>query len=128
MLRDDEEQGDEETDASDDSYDDSDSGSDSSDTDRRPVDHKKAKDFGRQQRAKGRTIQKSNDLDPMDPSSYSDIPRGKWSDGLGKNDDPKTGVDSTASGPLFQARPYPSPGAVLRMNSQKRPKDDTDSD
>lgn len=23
-----------------------------------------------------------NDLDPMDPASYSDIPRGKWSDGL----------------------------------------------
>lgn len=32
-------------------------------------------------------ISKRNDLDPMDPASYSNIPRGKWSDGLGKNDD-----------------------------------------
>jgi polyglutamine-binding protein 1 len=24
----------------------------------------------------------TNDLDPMDPSSYSDVPRGKWSAGL----------------------------------------------
>ena len=28
------------------------------------------------------------------------------------------GVDVTASGPLFQQRPYPSPGAILRMNKQ----------
>lgn len=35
-----------------------------------------------QQRAKGRSKLKENDLDPMDPASYSDIPRGKWSAGL----------------------------------------------
>jgi len=57
-------------------------------------------------------------LDPMDPASYSDIPRGKWSDGLPTQAaEAKTGVDSTASGVLFQMRPYPSPGAVLRANA-----------
>ena len=57
-------------------------------------------------------------LDPMDPAAYSDIPRGKWSDGLPTQAaEAKTGVDSTASGVLFQMRPYPSPGAVLRANA-----------
>jgi len=56
-------------------------------------------------------------LDPMDPASYSDIPRGSWSDGLGKDDD-QTGVDSTASGPLYQQRPLPPPGAVLRRQKK----------
>lgn len=57
-------------------------------------------------------------LDPMDPSAYSECPRGNWSSGLETERDAKTGVDSTASGPLFQQRPYPSPGAVLRMNKK----------
>lgn len=57
-------------------------------------------------------------VDPMDPSSYSDVPRGSWSSGLER--DVKTGVDSTASGPLFQQRPYPSPGDILRANAQKK--------
>lgn len=35
-----------------------------------------------QQRARGRVKRKENDLDPMDPAAYSDIPRGKWSAGL----------------------------------------------
>ncbi|CAH8431383.1 unnamed protein product [Schistosoma bovis] len=59
-------------------------------------------------------------LDPMDPASYGDIPRGTWSSGLeGVTGAPsaKTGVDSTASGPLFQQRPYPNPGDVLRANA-----------
>lgn len=43
------------------------------------------------------------------------IPRGSWSDGL--TVEAKSGVDTTASGPLFQMRPYPSPGAVLRATS-----------
>lgn len=42
--------------------------------------------------------------------------RGNWSAGLERSGEAKTGVDSTASGPLFQQRPYPSPGAVLRAN------------
>ncbi|KAK9299485.1 hypothetical protein QLX08_007503 [Tetragonisca angustula] len=59
---------------------------------------------------------KDKTLDPMDPASYSDIPRGKWSDGLARHNEAKTGADTTASGPLYQMRPYPSPGAVLRSN------------
>jgi polyglutamine-binding protein 1 len=56
----------------------------------------------------------SQALDPMDPSSYSDAPRGKWSSGL----EGVRAADSTATGPLFQSRPYPSPGAVLRANQK----------
>ncbi|KAL1452171.1 hypothetical protein WDU94_006473, partial [Cyamophila willieti] len=59
-----------------------------------------------------------NDLDPMDPAAYSDIPRGGWSDGL--QADTKSGVDSTASGALFQMRPYPSPGDIMRANKKKK--------
>ena len=81
-----------------------------------------------------------DDLDPMDPAAYSDTPRytdidsplittitititfiscrGKWSTGLEGRGEAKTGVDVTASGPLFQQRPYPSPGAILKMNKQ----------
>lgn len=61
---------------------------------------------------------KSEEVDPMDPSSYSDAPRGTWTTGLLKKGEAKTGVDTTANGPLFQMRPYPSPGAVLRQNQQ----------
>jgi len=35
---------------------------------------------------------------------------------LAKHNEAKTGADTTASGPLYQMRPYPSPGAVLRSN------------
>lgn len=61
----------------------------------------------------------SDKLDPMDPAAYSDIPRGKWSAGLNVEEG-KSGVDSTATGSLFQQRPYPSPGDVLRANQAKR--------
>ena len=44
--------------------------------------------------------------------------RGTWTTGLIKKGEAKTGVDTTANGPLFQMRPYPSPGAVLRANQQ----------
>jgi len=66
----------------------------------------------------GRRIKKGKveDLDPMDPSAYSDVPRGGWDAGLEKETE-RTGVDTTASGPLFQVRPYPSPGAILRANA-----------
>jgi polyglutamine-binding protein 1 len=65
------------------------------------------------------------DIDPMDPSSYSDVPKGTWSDGLDLRGKAKTGADVTASGPLFQQRPYPSPGAILRQNKEleKKTKD-----
>lgn len=51
--------------------------------------------------------------DPMDPSSYSDAPKGSWSTGLASS----RAADPTASGPLFQQRPLPSPGAVLSKNA-----------
>lgn len=67
---------------------------------------------------KGRSRGRDEDaLDPMDPAAYSDVPRGNWSTGLPDQGSAKTGVDSTASGPLFQQRPYPSPGAILRANA-----------
>lgn len=63
-------------------------------------------------------------LDPMDPASYSDVGRGSWSTGLKEDSEVKTGVDTTASGPLFQQRPYPSPGDVLRRNKKVQNEDD----
>jgi len=64
---------------------------------------------------------KDDELDPMDPASYSDVARGNWSSGLKEDQDVKTGVDTTASGPLFQSRPYPNPGAILRRNKGEMP-------
>lgn len=69
-------------------------------------------------RGSGRGVRKANDLDPMDPAAYSDTPRGDWSTGLERKGEAKTGADTTASGPLYQMRPYPSPGAVLRANAE----------
>lgn len=69
-------------------------------------------------RAKGRSKLVQNDLDPMDPASYSSIPRGSWTDGLTQGNEAKTGVDVTANGNLYQMRPYPNPGAVLRANAK----------
>lgn len=63
-----------------------------------------------------RTYSEDDELDPMDPSSYSDAPRGGWVVGL-KGVQPRA-ADTTATGPLFQQRPYPSPGAVLRKNAE----------
>ncbi|XKL68704.1 hypothetical protein PGB90_006473 [Kerria lacca] len=67
---------------------------------------------------KHRNKVKKNDIDPMDPAAYSNIPRGGWSDGLNKGLEAKTGADTTATGPLYQMRPYPNPGAVLRANAK----------
>lgn len=69
-------------------------------------------------RDKRRTRVKDNDLDPMDPAAYSDISRGKWTAGLDNN--AKTGVDSTVTGPLYQMRPYPAPGAILAANAKQQ--------
>ncbi|KAL8162314.1 hypothetical protein V2J09_013803 [Rumex salicifolius] len=63
-----------------------------------------------------RTFSEDDELDPMDPSAYSDAPRGGWVVGL-KGVQPRA-ADTTATGPLFQQRPYPSPGAVLRRNAE----------
>ncbi|KAL1220122.1 hypothetical protein V5N11_035055 [Cardamine amara subsp. amara] len=65
---------------------------------------------------KKRAHAEDDELDPMDPSSYSDAPRGGWVVGL-KGVQPRA-ADTTATGPLFQQRPYPSPGAVLRRNAE----------
>ncbi|GFH09009.1 uncharacterized protein HaLaN_04068 [Haematococcus lacustris] len=68
-----------------------------------------------QNRGRGRLGGREEELDPMDPSSYSDAPRGHWSSGL--EGQPRA-ADTTAGGPLFQQRPYPSPGSVLRNNQR----------
>ena len=70
----------------------------------------------------------SEKLDPMDPAAYSDCGRGKWSSGLNVEGEGKTGVDSTASGQLFQQRPYPSPGDILKANQAAKRKDSDDDD
>lgn len=69
-----------------------------------------------------------DEIDPMDPSSYSDAPKGDWGRGLPKQGDAKTGVDVTANGPLFQQRPYPAPGAILRMNAANRAPEETEEE
>ncbi|KAJ0747519.1 putative WW domain, Thioredoxin-like superfamily [Helianthus annuus] len=71
---------------------------------------------GNKKESRKRAHTEDDELDPMDPSSYSDAPRGGWVVGL-KGVQPRA-ADTTATGPLFQQRPYPSPGAVLRKNAE----------
>ncbi|CAK7339900.1 unnamed protein product [Dovyalis caffra] len=71
---------------------------------------------GNRKESRKRAYNDDDELDPMDPSSYSDAPRGGWVVGL-KGVQPRA-ADTTATGPLFQQRPYPSPGAVLRKNAE----------
>ncbi|RVX04871.1 Polyglutamine-binding protein 1 [Vitis vinifera] len=71
---------------------------------------------GSKRDSRKRAYTEDDELDPMDPSSYSDAPRGGWVVGL-KGVQPRA-ADTTATGPLFQQRPYPSPGAVLRKNAE----------
>jgi polyglutamine-binding protein 1 len=70
--------------------------------------------MGGSKRAKARGAE---DVDPMDPSAYSDAPKGGWGQGL-EGAQPRA-ADTTASGPLFQSRPYPSPGAILKANQKQ---------
>ncbi|CAM9473589.1 unnamed protein product [Ectocarpus sp. 6 AP-2014] len=49
------------------------------------------------------------EIDPLDPTGKTG---GKWSDGLVQVGERM--ADSTASGPLWQQRPYPAPGKILR--------------
>ena len=60
------------------------------------------------------------EADPMDPSSYSEVEKGGWGVGLPKQNDAKSGVDSTATGPLFQSRPY-VPGRRGRSDGTPTP-------
>lgn len=86
---------------------------------KKETEHKRSKPKGRSRQVRWQKPAPADDeVDPMDPSSYSDAPVGDWKRGLKKLDDAKSGVDSTASGPLFQQRPYPSPGEVLKRNKQ----------
>ncbi|XP_038906174.1 uncharacterized protein LOC120092051 isoform X2 [Benincasa hispida] len=71
---------------------------------------------GGKRESRKRSYSEDDELDPMDPSAYSDAPRGGWVVGL-KGVQPRA-ADTTATGPLFQQRPYPSPGAVLRKNAE----------
>lgn len=89
---------------------------------KRQEEKRRRKENEERKRSRGRIKTRENDLDPMDPASYSDIPRGGWSDGLSKGNEAKTGADVTAAGPLYQMRPYPNPGAVLRANAKSVPK------
>ena len=57
--------------------------------------------------------QKSRKIDPMDPTGAEAGKGGKGPDG-------ERMADSTASGPLFQQRPYPAPGSVLRGQQGKK--------
>lgn len=59
----------------------------------------------------------SDVIDPMDPASYGDCGKGRWSSGLATEE---KSADSTASGPLYQMRPYPSPGDVLRAQGKRK--------
>ncbi|KAK8745043.1 hypothetical protein OTU49_000420 [Cherax quadricarinatus] len=77
------------------------------------------RDRGRDRR--GRRHPPNEELDPMDPASYGECGRGNWASGLPQRNEARTGADVTASGPLFQMRPYPSPGAVLRANAAVGP-------
>uniref|UniRef100_A0A7S2W7K5 WW domain-containing protein n=1 Tax=Rhizochromulina marina TaxID=1034831 RepID=A0A7S2W7K5_9STRA len=54
-------------------------------------------------------FQKSGKVDPMDPTGED---TSKWSQG--SSNPGERMADSTASGPLWQQRPYPAPGAILR--------------
>ncbi|XP_061187428.1 polyglutamine-binding protein 1-like [Saccostrea echinata] len=97
------------------------SSSSSSSSDSEDEYEKRRRDRGRRHsdnRRRGGKRQK-DELDPMDPASYSEVPRGTWSTGLASRGEAKTGADTTASGPLFQQRPYPSPGEILRRNREQ---------
>jgi polyglutamine-binding protein 1 len=60
-------------------------------------------------------------IDPMDPAAYGDnVPVGGWSSGM--NSDIAEAADDSATGALFEKRPYPAPGAILaarKKNAEK---------
>jgi len=89
-----------------------------------PPARKDSRDGGGRKRYQPPKKEDKEEVDPMDPSSYSDAPKGDWGRGLPKQGDAKTGVDVTANGPLFQQRPYPAPGAIMRMNQAAKAEED----
>jgi polyglutamine-binding protein 1 len=64
----------------------------------------------------------SDVIDPMDPASYGECGKGRWSSGLQAEE--RGAADSTAGGTLFQQRPYPSPGDVLRAQGKRKESSD----
>lgn len=90
-------------------------------SERRDRDRDRERDERRHRREERHRSKKSkkDEIDPMDPAAYSDVPQGTWSDGLESN---KTRADNTASGVLYQQRPYPAPGEVLAANKEKSKK------
>lgn len=60
----------------------------------------------------------SDVIDPMDPASYGECGKGRWSAGL--DNDENTGVDTTVGSGLYQQRPYPAPGEVMKANKNKK--------
>lgn len=119
-VDDDDEDEDDDDEGKDSDMDDDGEGSDDDREEKRREEQERRREARDRQRAKGRTKVRDNDIDPMDPAAYSDTPRGTWSTGLGKKNEAKTGADTTAAGPLYQMRPYPSPGAVLRANAKSK--------
>lgn len=85
--------------------------------DKHDIDREDERKHRNDEKDKFRKRPKKDILDPMDPAAYSDIPKGTWADGLESN---KSKADSTASGALFQQRPYPAPGEVLAGNSKHK--------
>lgn len=71
--------------SNDDSSDSSEDSSSSSEEEK--VEAPSAKQAKQQHQQRRQAISRVNQLDPMDPAAYSNIPRGKWSDGLRNNDD-----------------------------------------
>jgi len=60
-----------------------------------------------------RRREEDDTVDPLDPTGRG----GRWSQGLAI--DGERMADSTASGPLFQQRPYPAPGKILAKKKKK---------
>ena len=63
----------------------------------------------REERQTKFAFQKNRKVDPMDPTG-----EGAPAKGQGGYMEGERMADSTATGPLFQQRPYPAPGSVLR--------------
>lgn len=61
--------------------------SDSSEEESSSSEEEKVEMPSKAKRQRRQPISRVNQLDPMDPAAYSNIPRGKWSDGLRNNDE-----------------------------------------
>ncbi|BBH07011.1 WW domain-containing protein [Prunus dulcis] len=68
---------------------------------------------GNKKESKKRSYSEDEELDPWTPAHIQMLPVVAGLKGV----QPRA-ADTTATGPLFQQRPYPSPGAVLRKNAE----------